>query len=169
MSGNKRFSEKEARFFLSYAMAAKLHEGWRETRQMRNSKGELFFEPYWKVTKDKVFIFNYLKHLKDGETNTKGNIRNSKGKLEIDIANLTFNELPRDLQAKNLASAEMAIDLVYAPVIRGEEITLPGGQRITPEDIKVLVAKTRDVWSERYSSLKDQKQKESRHQYEIIK
>ena len=56
---------------LSYAMAAKLHEGWRETRQMRNSKGELFFEPYWKVTKDKVFIFTYLKHLKDGETNTK--------------------------------------------------------------------------------------------------
>ena len=127
MSGNKRFSEKEARFFLSYAMAAKLHEGWRETRQMRNSKGELFFEPYWKVTKDKVFIFTYLKHLKDGETNTKGNIRNSKGKLEIDIANLTFNELPRDLQAKNLASASMAIDLVYAPVIRSES-TLPGGQ-----------------------------------------
>ena len=76
-------------------LASLMHESWRKNR--KNQAGG--YDTRIKPTKDEAWI-------------TANN-----GKTEVDIANTTFDKLPRDWAEENLASAEIALgklnDVLY--------------------------------------------------------
>ena len=74
---------------LTYSLASELHEKWRETRKRNDGS----YEPRVKTTIDEKWK---MKH---------GN--------EVDIANCTFQELPKDWQYENIEAANVAIELVF--------------------------------------------------------
>ena len=92
---------KRERQLLSLSMGSDLHEAWRLGRKREDGT----FEPRMKKTKDQAYI----------------NAHN--GNNEVDIANLSFAELPSDWQYENLEAAKVAIDQVYDLVKSGKEIT----------------------------------------------
>lgn len=92
---------KKEKSLLSLSMGSDLHEAWRAGRKKEDGT----FEPRIKKTKDQSYI------------NAHG------GNNEVDIANLSFAELPSDWQYENLEAAKVAIEQVYAPVKEGKEIT----------------------------------------------
>lgn len=71
------------------SVAAAAHEDWRT--QYRAANGAT---PRTKKTKDQAFL--------------------DRGITEVDIASLSYAELPSDWQAENRAGAECAVDLVLA-------------------------------------------------------
>jgi len=132
------FTKQEAQKLLSYSMGSDLHEEWRKTRLIVDKNGNKSFDPRWKSTKDNRFASKYLRQLQDGQTNEKGNIRNVKGEIEVDIANMTFNELPKDWQAENLAAAKVAIKSVFNDV--------SSKKNISQNDIESYASTVHDEW-----------------------
>ncbi len=97
----EKMKKKRAKKLLSYAMGSDLHEAWRAGRKKEDGT----FEPRIKKTKDKAYIEAH------------------EGKNEVDIANLSFEELPSDWQYENLEAAKVAIDLVFDMIMGGVELT----------------------------------------------
>ena len=85
---------------LSYSMAADLHEAWRQTRRKEDGT----YEPRMKKSKDERW-------------------NKEHGTDDVDIANLTFEELPSNWQYENLEAARVAIDEAYSFAIKPDEIS----------------------------------------------
>ena len=103
---------------LSYSMGADLHEAWREKRLKEDGT----YEPSMKKSKDE-------KWNEEHETD------------DVDIANLSFEELPSNWQYENLEAARVAITLVYDKTIANEQIT--------PEDQEQMAATIHEEWLKR--------------------
>lgn len=115
----RQSQDKKAKSLLSYSMGADLHEAWRAGRKKEDGS----FEPRIKKTKDQDYI------------NAHG------GKTEVDIANLSFAELPSDWQFENLEAAKVAIEQVYDVVMNGAPIT--------KEQIEGMSSVVHDEWLKR--------------------
>lgn len=85
---------------LSYSMGADLHEAWRQTRRKEDGT----YEPRMKKSKDERW-------------------NKEHGTDDVDIANLTFEELPSNWQYENLEAARVAIDKAYSFAIEPDEIS----------------------------------------------
>lgn len=85
---------------LAYSLASDLHEAWRANRKLEDGT----FEPRIKKSTDEAWN---TKHQTD----------------EVDIANSSFEQLPRNWQFENLEAARVAINLVYDSTISGEKMT----------------------------------------------
>lgn len=110
---------KRAKELLSYSMGADLHEAWRAGRKREDGT----YEPRMKKTKDQAYIDAH------------------GGNNEVDIANLSFEELPSDWQYENLEAAKVAINEVYDVIIQGKELT--------KEMIEKMSSVVHDEWLKR--------------------
>ena len=110
---------KKEKQLLSLSMGSDLHEAWRAGRKKEDGT----FEPRMKKTKDQAYI--------DAHHGNNG----------VDIANLSFAELPSDWQYENLEAAKVAIEQVYDMVKEGKEIT--------DEMIEEMSAKVHEEWLKR--------------------
>ncbi len=115
----KEMQDKKAKNLLSYSMGADLHEAWRAGRKLEDGT----FEPRLKKTKDQAYIDAH------------------DGNNEVDIANLSFEELPADWQFENLEAAKVAINQVYDVVM--------GNAPITREQIEEMSSVVHDEWLKR--------------------
>lgn len=98
------------------AVASAFHEAWRAPRR----KADGTFEPRIKETKDPAWIAAHGTH-------------------QVDIANTPYAALPADWKAENLASAQIAVQLILDQK----------GQLITPAMIEAGSSVIHDKWLER--------------------
>lgn len=115
ITGQTSESIKEA---LSYSMGADLHEAWRETRKKEDGT----YEPRMKKSKDEKW-------------------NKEHGTDDVDIANLTFEELPSNWQYENLEAARVAIAQVFDKVI--------GNVEISGEMIEDMSSEVHEAWLKR--------------------
>lgn len=118
---NREISKEESETIkeaLSYSMGADLHEAWRETRKKENGT----YEPRMKKSKDEKW-------------------NKEHGTDDVDIANLTFEELPSNWQYENLEAARVAIAQVFDKVI--------GGGEISEEMIETMSSEVHEAWLKR--------------------
>lgn len=115
----KQMRNKRAMELLSYSMGSDLHEAWRAGRKREDGT----YEPRIKKTKDKAYISAH------------------NGKNEVDIANLTFEELPIDWQYENLEAAKVAIAQTFDIIM--------SGKKITKEMIEEMSSVVHDEWLKR--------------------
>lgn len=101
---------------LSYSMGADLHEAWRASRSVEK------YEPRMKKSKDEKW-------------------NQEHGTDDVDIANLTFSELPSNWQYENLEAAKVAVAQVFEKIMSGEEIT--------PEVIEQMSSEVHEEWLKR--------------------
>ncbi len=90
--------DKELEDLKGLEIGSQLHEDWRKTRLREDGS----YEPRWKKVKDKEFEFK--------ESNTCR--KNKDGDVEIDIANMNFNELSSDWKYENLEAGKVVAKLV---------------------------------------------------------
>ena len=117
----RQMQDKRAKELLSYSMGSDLHEVWRAGRKLEDGT----YEPRIKKTKDQAYI------------DTHG------GNNEVDIANLSFAELPSDWQFENLEAAKVAINQVYDVMM--------GDTPVTKEQIEAMSSVVHDEWLKRNS------------------
>lgn len=78
-------------------VGSRLHDDWRNNRKLEDGT----YTPRWKVTKDEEY------EPIDGKSRI-----NEQGELEVDIANLSFNELPKEWQKENLEAGIAATSII---------------------------------------------------------
>lgn len=115
----RKMQDKRAKELLSYSMGSDLHEVWRAGRKLEDGT----FEPRIKKTKDQAYIDAH------------------GGNNEVDIANLSFAELPSDWQFENLEAAKVAINQVYDVMM--------GDTPVTKEQIEAMSSVVHDEWLKR--------------------
>ena len=103
-------------------VGSRLHDDWRSNRKLEDGT----YNPRWKVTKD------------EGYEPIEGKSKvNEQGELEVDIANLSFNELPKDWQKENLEAG-----LAVTPIV-GDRTELSN------EEMEEASKKVHEEWSNR--------------------
>lgn len=102
-------------------IGSRLHDEWRSNRKLENG----LYEPRWKITKDEMY------EPIDGKARFNGD------DLEIDIANLSFEELPKDWQKENLEAGISVAEIV------GEK------EEISSEDMEEYAIKVHNAWCDR--------------------
>ena len=117
----RQMQNKRAKELLSYSMGSDLHEVWRAGRKLEDGT----YEPRIKKTKDQAYIDAH------------------GGNNEVDIANLSFAELPSDWQFENLEAAKVAINQVYDVMM--------GDTPVTKEQIEAMSSVVHDEWLKRNS------------------
>ena len=115
----RQMQDKRAKELLSYSMGSDLHEVWRAGRKLEDGT----YEPRIKKTKDQAYIDAH------------------GGNNEVDIANLSFAELPSDWQFENLEAAKVAINQVYDVMM--------GDTPVTKEQIEEMSSVVHDEWLKR--------------------
>lgn len=115
----RKMQDKRAKELLSYSMGADLHEAWRAGRKLEDGT----YEPRIKKTKDQAYIDAH------------------GGNNEVDIANLSFAELPSDWQYENLEAAKVAVGQVYDVMM--------GDTPVTKEQIEKMSAVVHEEWLKR--------------------
>ena len=115
----RQMQNKRAKELLSYSMGSDLHEVWRAGRKLEDGT----YEPRIKKTKDQAYIDAH------------------GGNNEVDIANLSFAELPSDWQFENLEAAKVAINQVYDVMM--------GDTPVTKEQIEEMSSVVHDEWLKR--------------------
>ncbi len=103
-------------------IGSRLHDEWRSHRKLENGK----YDPRWKATTDNIY------EPRDGKSRF-----NEDGVLEVDIANLSFEELPKDWQKENLEAGLSVADIV------GDK------QDISPEEMEEYAIKVHEAWCDR--------------------
>ncbi len=103
-------------------LGSRLHDEWRSHRKLENGT----YNPRWKVTKDNVY------EPVDGKSRF-----NEDGELEVDIANLAFEQLPKDWQKENLEAGLSAAEII------GEK------QNVSPEEMEKYAEKVHVAWCDR--------------------
>jgi len=109
-------------------LASSLHDEWRAPRKLEDGT----FEPRVKATKDEEWV-------------------KAHGTDQVDIANSTYAELPKDWQGENKASAEVAMNLVYDASTMGRELD--------DEFVEEASSKIHDAWLERNGEWAPEEQK----------
>lgn len=117
----RQMQDKRAKELLSYSMGSDLHEVWGAGRKLEDGT----YEPRIKKTKDQAYIDAH------------------GGNNEVDIANLSFAELPSDWQFENLEAAKVAINQVYDVMM--------GDTPVTKEQIEAMSSVVHDEWLKRNS------------------
>lgn len=117
----RQMQDKRAKELLSYSMGSDLHEVWRAGRKLEDGT----YEPRIKKTKDQAYIDAH------------------GGNNEVDIANLSFAELPSDWQFENLEAGKVAINQVYDVMM--------GDTPVTKEQIEAMSSVVHDEWLKRNS------------------
>ena len=117
----RQMQDKRAKELLCYSMGSDLHEVWRAGRKLEDGT----YEPRIKKTKDQAYIDAH------------------GGNNEVDIANLSFAELPSDWQFENLEAAKVAINQVYDVMM--------GDTPVTKEQIEAMSSVVHDEWLKRNS------------------
>lgn len=117
----RQMQDKRAKELLSYSMGSDLHEVWRAGRKLEDGT----YEPRIKKTKDQAYIDAH------------------GGNNEVDIANLSFAELPSDWQFENLEAAKVAINQVYDVMM--------GDTPVTKEQIEAMSSVVHEEWLKRNS------------------
>lgn len=103
-------------------IGSRLHDEWRETRKLEDGS----YNPRWKVTEDAIY------EPKDGKARF-----NENGNLEVDIANLSFEELPKDWQKENLEAG-----LAVSEFVQDKE-------EVNAEEMEELANKVHEAWCDR--------------------
>ena len=107
------------------SLASRFHEDWRAPRK----KSDGSYEPRWKkIKKDQEFI----KLAEESET-----IKITENGVEVDIANMSFIELPFDYQEENLLAAEVVVNLLKDKKV------------LTSDEIEQLASIVHDEWLKR--------------------
>lgn len=114
---------------LSYSMAADLHEAWRETRKQEDGK----YEPRMKKTKDEDWIKQH-------------------GTDEVDIANLSFEQLPSDWQYENLEAAKVAVEQVYDKQMRNPDLAREYLEQMSSKVHEAWLSRNDWVYDEEYGN-----------------
>ena len=103
-------------------IGSRLHDEWRSHRRLENGE----YEPRWKATKDEMY------EPIDGKARF-----NDSGEMEVDIANLSFEQLPKDWQKENLEAG-----LSVAQIVGNKE-------EITDEEMEEYAKKVHEAWCDR--------------------
>lgn len=102
---------------LAYSLGSDLHEQWRESRKKEDGT----FEPRWKKSKDEAWNIQH-------------------GTDDVDIANCTFAELPKNWQYENLEAAKVVINLMYEKVVTGMD------PEIEKREIEETASDVHEAW-----------------------
>lgn len=105
-------------------IGSRLHDEWRSHRKLENGK----YDPRWKVTNDEIY------EPLDGKARF-----NEDGNLEVDIANLSFEQLPKDWQKENLEAGLSVASIV-------EDKT-----DVSQEEMEEYATKVHEAWCDRKS------------------
>lgn len=103
-------------------VGSRLHDEWRSSRKLEDGT----YNPRWKVTKDQGY------EPIEGKSQV-----NENGELEVDIANLSFNELPKDWQKENLEAG-----LAVVPIVGNKE-------ELSTEEMEEAADKVHKAWCDR--------------------
>lgn len=125
----KASEKKEIKEALSYSMASDLHEAWRRPRKLEDGT----YEPRMKKTKDEEWIKEH-------------------GTDEVDIANLSFEELPSDWQYENLEAAKVAIEQVYDKEMRNPDLAREYIEQMSLEVHEAWLSRNDWVYDEQYGN-----------------
>lgn len=104
-------------------IGSRLHDEWRSHRKLENGN----YEPRWKVTNDEMY------------EPIDGKARFNEDKLEVDIANLSFENLPKDWQKENLEAGTSVAKII------GDI------EEITSEEMEEYANKVHEAWCDRRS------------------
>lgn len=122
ISLKERWNEEESvatvKEVLSCSMGADLHEAWRDTRKREDGS----YEPRMKKSKDERW-------------------NEAHGTDDVDIANLSFGQLPSNWQYENLEAARVAIEQVWQKLMSFE--------KITEEMIEEMASNVHEAWLSR--------------------
>jgi hypothetical protein len=130
---------EEVKKILGYEVGSRLHEAWRATRGEEKT-ARLGREPRWKKTKDAAFISKAQASdvvKVDGET------------VEVDIANMSFEELPSDWQKDNLEAGLTATRLVMNEIGKEGSIGVQQLLALTSEQLEKLGDAIHEAWMQR--------------------
>ena len=127
-------------------VGSRLHDEWRSSRKLEDGT----YNPRWKVTTDESY-----KPI-DGKSRV-----NENGEIEVDIANLSFNELPKDWQKENLEAG-----LAVVPIVGNKE-------ELNAEEMEEAASKVHNEWCDRrlrvIRAYMNDLEKEGKSQEEIMK
>ena len=111
-------SEKLIKEALSYSLAYDLHEIWRKSRKQEDGS----YKSRYKKSKDEEWNISH-------------------GTDEVDIANLSFTELPSNCQNEELEEPRIIIELVYNKIM--------SNQKIDNQEINKISATIHEEWQKR--------------------
>ena len=134
----KIFISEEIKKLLGYEVGSRLHEGWRESRNV-DEQARLGREPRWKKTKDQMFI----SQAKESEVVRIGEV------VEVDIANMTFTELPEDWQKENLEAGLAVTRLTMGSLSREGSIGIEELLSLSAEEAEKLGDGVHEAWMAR--------------------
>ena len=134
----KIFISEEIKKLIGYEVGSRLHEEWRESRNV-DEQTRLGREPRWKKTKDQMFIAQ----AKESEVVRIGEV------VEVDIANMTFTELPEDWQKENLEAGLAATRLTMGTLSKEGSISLEEIISLSVEEVEKLGDGVHEAWMQR--------------------
>jgi len=138
MEGKRIFLNEETKKLFGYEIGSRLHEDWRATRT-EDKEARLGREPRWKKTKDQSFIAK----AQASDVVRVGEI------VEVDIANMSFTELPSDWQKDNLEAGKTAAKLTMGAISKDGSIGIDGLMSLTPEKLEELGDAIHEAWMQR--------------------
>jgi len=99
LNSNENQENKILKEEMIVRLGSELHNEWRETRKQEDGS----YDPRIKTTKDEEWV-------------------KENGKNEVDIANTSFEDLPKDWQGENRIAAEVAIEEVFKATDANREL-----------------------------------------------
>ena len=135
---DKIYMSQEVKKLMGYEVGSRLHEAWRASRQ-EDKEARLGREPRWKKTKDAEFIAQA----------TPSDIVRVGEIVEVDIANMSFTELPADWQKDNLEAGMTAAKLTMGMISKNGAIGNADILGLTQEQLEELGDGIHEAWMER--------------------
>jgi len=128
-------------------VATVCHEAWKRDHFAMRGAGT----PRWKATRDEAFIEAHRARVGDPSVPW---LRLEQGKLEVNIAALTYPQLPRDWQGENRATGEVVLQLLQG-------VTARGGDPFSTEFMHTATNEIHAQWLERNGAYAEPLQKKT--------
>lgn len=140
MSEKKIFVSQEVKKFLGYEVGSRLHDDWKEDNRPKDENARQGYEARWKPAKTDGYV---------PEPGLEDVVREENGVLEVDIANMSFEELPEHWQKDNLEAGKTALALVIRRIAKEGAIGFDEMMALSEEDREELGDEIHEAWMAR--------------------
>lgn len=144
MENKSLFLNEESKKLLGYEVGSRLHEDWKSTSKEPDETTRQGWAHHWRPTKDDKF---YAKAQKNPDLSEV--LRIADGIEQVDIANMSFEELPAYWQKTNLEAGLTAAKLVTKAINKDGSLSLNEILSLSPEQIEELGDAIHEAWMER--------------------
>lgn len=140
MSEKKIFVSQDVKKFLGYEVGSRLHDDWKEEFRPKDENARQGYEARWKPAKTEGYIPG---------PGLEDVVREVDGVVEIDIANMSFEELSEHWQNDNLEAGKAALALVVRKISKEGAIGSAEMMSLDEEDREELGDAIHEAWMER--------------------